>query len=108
MAKVERFSSGSVPDLRKESSDITTALVRTLLCQRTANRTTIYNCKKQAVMHKCITACFIIIWRRGWDSNPRAPIKGQLDFEPFRHFFTHENINQQFKSVVLNFLDKLG
>ena len=64
--------------------------------------------KKQAVMHKCITACFIIIWRRGWDSNPRAPIKGQLDFEPFRHFFTHENINQQFKSVVLNFLDKLG
>ncbi len=27
------------------------------------------------------TLFYLFKWRKGWDSNPRAPIKGQLDFE---------------------------
>lgn len=81
MAKVERFSSGSGQTCARRA--VTSPL---LWCVRFCVREPqpepqSIDCKKQAVMHKCITACFIIIWRRGWDSNPRAPIKGQLDFE---------------------------
>ena len=43
-------------------------------------------------------------WRRGWDSNPRDPVKGQDDFEssplrPLRYLSITSNFESQIKQA---------